>query len=445
MHTTPRRIIFYLLVTLFIVGGLYAVLSAFGLTIDTSGAFVRTGSLLVAAVPRDADLFLDGTLAEERPGFLSGGTLIKNLAPQTYEVRVEREERIPWRATLPVTSGLVTRATDIFLWPREASTTLVARRVDSFSLSAGIPLTKMLGGGIWLEKTRVPGEEIEYASNDSATLITRSGNTVYAVNTGPTGATVNLTALFHSLKSRDLGLPGIVPVTAVRPHPFSAGKFLITTETSLYILDMRRISLERLATVDTIAAAEFGETEALLLSKGGDLTAVDLVFKTVDTAPFVSSAIARFARAADGAVVVTLTEGKTLTAYERATGEHVVIAENVSEFSIAPDGVRLAYASGSSLAVYFLDTYASDTLIPRGQVITLWKSNTEPYGLAWNPAFPRYLFFLENGALTALEVGIYGESNNAVLGENVRDFTVAGYSAYILKNDDTLLTLSFEE
>ncbi|MDP3975084.1 MAG: hypothetical protein Q8P88_02260 [Candidatus Jorgensenbacteria bacterium] len=445
MHSTSRRLVFYLLVTSFIVGGFYAVFSVFGLTIDTGGTFVRTGSLFVAAVPRDADLFLEDTLAEERPGFLSGGTLVKNLAPRTYEVRVEREGRVPWRAALPITSGLVTRATDVFLWPREASSTLFALRVDSFSLSAGIPLMKISGGGLFLEKTRVPGEEIEYASNDSATLITRSGNTLSWVRTGPASATVNLTALFHTLKERDLKLPGIVPLTAVRPHPFSAGKFLITTETSLYMLDTRRISLERLVTINDIAATDFGETEVLLLSDDGDLTAVDLVFKTVDTVPFVSSTIARFARAADGAAIVTLTEGKTLTAYERATGAHITIAENVSEFSIAPGSVRLAYVSGGSIAVYFLGTYAGDTFIPRGHVITVWEGNTEPRGLAWNSALPRYLFFLEDGALTALEVGFYGERNNVVLAEGVRDFTVAGYSAYVLKNDDTLLTLSFEE
>jgi hypothetical protein len=452
VHITSRRIVFYSLVALFIVGGLYAVTTALGFTVERGGTLLRTGSLFIAPIPRDADLSVDGVLVDETPRFLSGGTLIKNLAPRTYEVRVEHEGRIAWRAELPVAESLVTRATDIFLWPQEASSTLITSRADSFALSAGIPVVRTEYGALLLEGTQVPGTELVYASDDSATLITRTGTTVYLVGSGPTDTTVNLTALFHTLKASELGLPGTVPLLSVRPHPFSAGKFLITTETSLYILDTRRGALERLISLSNIAETAWNDSEVLLLGDDGTLTAVDLIFKTTDTAPFASGTIARFGSTADGGVLVGLTESGTLFAHYRATGERVSVAEHVSEFALGPAGNRLAYVSGNSVSVYFLDRVEGDVRVPQGTTVRLWDGSSAPHaparpagGLTWNPSLPRYLFFLSDGNLVAAEVGLYGERNRTVLAEGIRSFALTGFTAYVVKEDGTFVALSFEE
>ncbi|MFH0806757.1 MAG: hypothetical protein V1885_03480 [Candidatus Brennerbacteria bacterium] len=445
MHITARRIVFYSLVAIFIVGGLYAVLSALGLTVATGGTIMRTGSLFVAPIPRDADLFLGGALVEESPRFLSGGTLIKTLTPKTYEVRAEHEGRVTWRAELPVSAGLVTRATDVFLWPKQATSTLVASNTNSFSLSVGIPAIRTESGTLFIDGVRIPGEEIMYASDDSATLITRTGNTIYLVGNGPSDSTINLTSLFHSLKERELGLPGIVPLVEVRPHPFSAGKFIIVTETSLYSLDTRRISLERLVTLPDIAATAFNDSEVLLLGSDGNLTAVDLIFKTADTAPFTSSTVSRLTTTADGGILTALTEDHALFAYYRASGEHVKVAENVSEFALSQSGNRLSYVSDNTVSVYFLDRYEGDALALKGATLHIWEGSAVPRGVQWNSSLSRYLFFVSGGKLVAAEVGLYGERNHTVLAENVRSFALTGFTAYLVREDGTLVALSFEE
>lgn len=445
MHIVARRIVFYSLVAIFVVGGFYAVATALGLTVATGGTLVRTGSLFVESNPRGANLFIDGVPVDESPRFLSGGTLIKNLAARTYEVRAEYDERTLWRAELPVSPGLVTRATDIFLWPREATSSLIATAVESFTLSAGIPVVRTAGSMLLFDGVRMVGTELEYSSDDSAALITRTGNTVYWAGSGPTDANINLTALFHSLKERDLGLPGTVPLVTVRPHPFSAGKFLITTETSFYILDTRRDFLERVVTAANITYASFNDSEVLLLGSDGTLTAVDLVFKTVSTAPFSSGTIVHLESAMNGNVLVELSEEGRLSIYERATGERTTVAEQVSEFSLGPNGNRLAYVSGNAVSVYFLDRYEGDVLVPQGTSIRIWEGSEKPRQLSWNSSLSRYLFFLSHEGLVAAEIGLNGERNHKVLASDVRSFAFTGFTAYVLKENKDLISLSFEE
>lgn len=443
MHTTARRIVFYSLVALFVVGGAYAVAVALGLTFGTGGTVLRTGSLFIESIPRSANIFLDGAIIDERPSLLSGGTLVKGLSPRTYEVRVEYEGRHAWRAALPVREGIVTRATEVFLWPRAASSTPLARGVDSFRLSAGIPVVRR-AGALSLEGVRLPGAELAYASNDAATLITRTDGTVYLVGRGLSGATLNLTALFHSLKERELGLPGTVPLVEVRPHPFSAGKFLITTETSLYALDTRRVSLERLVTVPRIVHAAWGDSEVLLLGEDGVLTAVDLVFKTAAAAPFSSSTLARLEATPDQDVLIFLTRDGTLSAHYRASDTRVTVAEGVTDFALGPFGDRLAYAQRNGVATYFLFSHAGDTVIPQGTVMPLAEESA-PRALSWNSSLPRYLFFLAGDELIALEVGLHGERNRAVLAKNVSQYEFAGFTAHVLSTTGELAALSFEE
>jgi hypothetical protein len=370
---------------------------------------------------------------------------MKGLTPRTYEVRAEHEGRIIWRAALPVSPGLVTRATDVFLWPLAASSTPVRTQVDSFALSAGIPVVRGTNGALSLEGTRVPGTEVVYASNDAATLITRTNDTVYLVEKGLTGTTLNLTALFHSLKSRDLGLPGAVPLVEVRPHPFSAGKYLIVTETSLYLLDTDRIALERLATIDRIAHTAWNDTEVLLMGTDGTLTAVDLVFKTAVTAPFTPGTLTRLESTPDGDVLILLGAEGPLRVYYRASETLITVAEQVSEFALGPAGSRLAYVSGNNVALYFLGSYEGDVFVPQGTTLSLWEGPVLPHSLSWNSSLPRYLFLLADGELTTLEIGLHGERNREVLADHARSFALAGFTAYLVKDDGTLVELSFEE
>lgn len=445
MHIVSRRIVFYSLVALFVVGGFVAIASAFGFTIGTGGTVLRTGSFFISSIPRDAELFLDGTPVDERPGLLSGGTLVTNLTPRSYEVRATHEGRIAWHAELPIAPSIVTRATDIFLWPTVASSTVVATHVDSFSLSAGIPVVRSSTGRLSIEGVAIPGTEVVYASNNNATLITRTQGTVYLVGRGPAGFTVNLTSLFHSLKERDLGLIGTVPLIEVRPHPFSAGKILITTETSLYSLDTRRVSLERLATIGRIAKVAWNDSEVLLLGTDGALTAVDLVFKTSGTVPFTSSTLTRFESTPDGEVLLLLTENGKLLAHYRTSDAPLTVAENVTEFALGPAGNRLAYVSGNTLSVYFLAPYAGDVPVPQGDVRTVWEGTVVPHALAWNSSLTRYLFFLAGDEFIAAELGLHGERNHTTLAKDARAFAVTGFSSYLVRRGGELVTLSFEE
>lgn len=119
MRRTTRRIVFYLLVFLFVLTGPIAVLYSLGYTFRFSTAtFETTGGLFIKSDTPRMSLFLDGAFVKET-GFITGSTLVTDVTPGTHVLRLEKQGFRPWTKTAVVAPTAVTEFRNVFLVPRD--------------------------------------------------------------------------------------------------------------------------------------------------------------------------------------------------------------------------------------------------------------------------------------------------------------------------------------
>jgi len=126
MTKTTRRIIFYFLCAAFLVLTPAITLYSKGLTFDWANRrIVKTGGLFLKSTPDKADIWLNGEKKNQTPYFFS------HLLPKNYLVKLESEDFHSWEKNLEVKGELVTEARNIFLFPKNPPTELLAENVSS--------------------------------------------------------------------------------------------------------------------------------------------------------------------------------------------------------------------------------------------------------------------------------------------------------------------------
>ncbi len=140
MKRTTRRIIFYVLVLLFAVAGPLAVFTSLGYTFRFSTAtFESTGGIFIKSDTARTSVFLDGTFVRET-GFLTGSTLMTDVAPGTHVLRLEKPDFRPWTKTVTVASGAVTEFRDVFLIPHRPVSATSTRQELTRAQATSTPL-----------------------------------------------------------------------------------------------------------------------------------------------------------------------------------------------------------------------------------------------------------------------------------------------------------------
>ena len=106
MTRTTRRILFYCAALLFIVSSYIAILYAQGYKYSLSdGRFLRTGTIAVK-VNSEVKVFLDDEL-KGKTSFLSGTFSVRNLLPNQYHIRLEKEGYSAWQKRVSVQEGML--------------------------------------------------------------------------------------------------------------------------------------------------------------------------------------------------------------------------------------------------------------------------------------------------------------------------------------------------
>lgn len=80
-----------------------------------SHKIVQTGVISVSSIPRGADVYVDGVLAQERTP-----SVIGNVMPGTHKIRVEKADYSSWEKTLDVYSKQTTFAREVVLFLQDA-------------------------------------------------------------------------------------------------------------------------------------------------------------------------------------------------------------------------------------------------------------------------------------------------------------------------------------
>ncbi len=214
MPLEKRKSVLWALVTLFLIIGPAIVLYAYGWRWDfTRFRPVRVGGILLRGLPPEARIKIDNRLVENQDERFLGGTLIANLAPGKYFVRVEKDGYRPWEKKMIVEPETVAESRPLVLVPENSAE---QRLLD----------IKILD--FW-----VNGGRLAYQDKNK---------NYFLADTADPANRINLGILFNNLRERILKLPrALISSLETADNP---NRWLIGSGKSWYVLDVKKLTLE---------------------------------------------------------------------------------------------------------------------------------------------------------------------------------------------------------
>jgi len=132
MEKIWRKILFFSLLFLFLILAPSLLLYSQGIRFDfEKKRFTFTGAIYLRAIPRQAEVFLNGKFIG-KTDLILGSIKIKNLIPKRYLVEVKKEGFSPWKKELEVKEREVTEATGIILFPERINFKKVDFSLEDF-------------------------------------------------------------------------------------------------------------------------------------------------------------------------------------------------------------------------------------------------------------------------------------------------------------------------
>ncbi|MEK9168300.1 MAG: PEGA domain-containing protein [Patescibacteria group bacterium] len=272
MTIRTRRVLFYSLFFLFIFIGLAVVLYSFGWRIsaencsaaEPSNCFQKTGGLFIETEPKGVVIKIDGKIFKDKSGLIQNGTLIKNLSPKTYKIKVEKDGFLPYEKKVKIESNLVAEIPNIVLIPEklEKISVPVPKSIDNFWISPQQKIVFKSNGvlyyfnadlrGLNADKRgqntnpfKLKGDEFVGFSEDGGKIIVSASQTYYLYDLNDLSKTVNLSAVFKNLKKNAI-------LDKIAFHPADSNRLIVKDKNArlpdgqgyLYFLDLNRLKLE---------------------------------------------------------------------------------------------------------------------------------------------------------------------------------------------------------
>jgi WD40 repeat protein len=135
MTKRTRTILFIISLILFFLVAPAVVFYSQGYRIDfQTKKITQTGGLFLKVWPKQVKIYLNGKL-KKKTDFFFGSTLIENLLPKKYRVRVEKEGYFGWEKEVEIKEKGVEEFKDIFLIPKNPSFKILGKGVNDFYFS----------------------------------------------------------------------------------------------------------------------------------------------------------------------------------------------------------------------------------------------------------------------------------------------------------------------
>jgi len=453
MKTKIRKLLFYGFLITFLIAGGYLLMTAQGWVIDVNNlSVVKTGALFLKFSPDDAIPTINNkTPQHTSSGIIQSGILIKNLTPGNYVVKLSKPGYEDWEKNLSVKSGLVTAASQIKLWPNSVSTKpIIAEQIKNFwSTNKGIVYQRD-DNKIIFDKLVLRGKDVVLADYESELIITIEDKNYFLINLDNPLTAINLSHLFNSLKQRQLSLPGTVPIAKIFVHPFSPNKLLITSSTSLYSLDLKKIQLKKLVTMEHMKTVNLSSNEAFLTDQDNNLIIVNLLLKTISQRPLQITSLSDVNINPNGTKIFILTTDDDLILYNRSSQKFTHIAENIKEFYLSPKEKRIALITNDNkLNIFYLSNYQSDLRYQAGTIteIPLFVDGQEKQEIkkfSWIPKTLNYSLIFLNDNLMVNELDTRTPTNYHTLFTQIKTYALVKKDLYALRKNGDLLKVNLD-
>lgn len=447
VHKTLRKILFLFFVFVFVGLGVLLVTQTQGLVIDWQNfKFVKTGGIYVRSFPANASILINGKTEQRSTSLWNAGTLIKDLFPKTYEVTLGGDDRVLWKKKFEVLPGMVASANNIRLFEKNPEEKpLSTRFVDDFWVTnAGI--IEKSGEKLYLGETLVRGTTVLVAEAEQNSIVTQDAQkNVFFIDVTNPATAVNVKEMFAAqLKTNKI--TGNLKITNIFLHPFSPNTLVLQADKTVFLLDTKKIALEKIMQSTTSAVFAKARNELFFFGNGRVITYNLLLGKnTVFTVPGTVPKSVLATRSGD---IFFLTDEKNvITFFDRRNASSSIVGTHAIKTALSPDESKLLIAhENGSFSIFYLEEDTGDVKIPQYAIKTLpgrFDIGNGAENLLWLPSFPGYFAFLEKSTLVFAETDTRIPQNSYRLFLGTKKADATG-KFRILRNDGTLSLVNFK-
>ena len=361
MSKGSRRLLFYSLVLIFIVVGTITILYSRGFRIDFDTLTLeKTGAIFIRTEPKESTLFVNEEEIKRSDGFLLSGTLVKNLSPQTYDVRVSKEGYIDWINTLPVREGVVTEVKDILLMPETGIPfETVATSTEDFWIKQGEIILSNKEKELTYNNYILSGDIFVSDTIDRDKVITYNGRRdTYLMNDISQRATSNINLLFNTERVNKFGAYDKGGIIDVLPSPRRSSEIVVLSQKAIYVLDIDSKEIKLI----------YDEAYETAMFRSGDFMVINK-----NTISFVNTDTAEIENEIDAGVGI-----KDIELFNGSKEDIIVLLENGSLNIINKESVELLEVDTEIEAFYTTGTDVFVYLKSSG-LTTIYDTNKERF------------------------------------------------------------------
>lgn len=400
----------------------------------------KTGAIYIETIPKDAIIEIDEKIFPDRSGIMQKGTLISNLPPETYKLKISKNGYLPYYKNLKVGQSLVSEAINVILIPEKIS----ERRIIPHKLK---------------------GEEIAAANGQKIIVKNIQNGNFYLYDLTALNSAFNASAaVAAALKNAEL--------KKIAFHPFTPEKLIIeinvkNQKSLLYILTPGKPNPEPLfleKTGEKLIAWNIGDSGVYSIweiqtSKNQPPNLIARYFNLAIKTENQIAELPKTQSSAKNTEIKISPSGSKIGVLEEngdlfipaEDGSFKKIAHDAKFFEFSPDGKKIAFIDGDGkINIYFLEAQFKNISKKAEEVIGFNLENKKFIkNIFWHN--DSYHLFIEyggkNGKINFTEIDDRKPLNIYPVFENISDFyyDAENNAFYIVKNAELFsATLSNE-
>ncbi len=446
-HSARRKLVWFFF-AVFLILGSYLTIKMLGFVIDTKNLrLVKAGGIYVKFTPRDATLYLDGKKYPGTAGFLSNDIYVPGLTPTTHSVSLSLPGYYDWNKEFSLSSGIVASSKDIILWPKTLTPDTSSTDIAAFWLTKNGPVVKTTAGELGFKNEKIAGKDVILSNLDSPFVVTKDGATYYFVNLDDASSTLNINTLFSSLRHKQLGFASIAKIREVISHPFTRTKLIITTNTSVYILDTKKMELEPLLATNKLIAYATSNNDFFAIDSKGVLTISDLLLHTQSEYPVHLNFATGLKASPDGSDLLITDEEQHLFHYEVDTQALKKVGAQISFYSFSPDSKRAIFiGTNGDAEILYLKDYEENVIRKQGDASNFTLTEGEDaQSFKWIPFTQNYFLIKAGNELKAEEFDTRSARNIYTLAADAAQFALNDKTLFLLSGNDLLTSQQLDK
>jgi len=380
MEKKTRKVLLFIFFLIFILVAPILTFYVQGYRFDFENKrLTQTGGIFIKTInPKQVEVHLDGKLSKKTDFFFSS-TLIENLLPKNYNIKVQKQGYYAWEKNLEVKEKQVAEARSIVLLPKDPEFQLLTTGVENiwFSEDKSKAIIKEREKDIWtlqlynleknvksqliketdIYKTGADLIDLQFTNNDELTLQIENK---------------------EQISYFELEIDSIPPLLTKAKEPQPLIKDALSYESfngAIYYLD---------------SSGNLYKTDASLTNNE------KITSQAFDVKQETKYKLYVFEK------VIFLQEGKTVYLFDQKKKIFEKFSENINYIKISPDKRKLVYFSDSEIKILFLEEQNFQPRFNKGENMFLMRLSESINDIFWLNS--DYLILITNNVLKIVEI-----------------------------------------